>query len=653
MTPLPRPIQLLPPLLRNQIAAGEVVERPASVLKELVENSLDAGATEISVTLEGGGQTLLAVRDNGCGIAAEDLELALTRHATSKIVSFEELNSVASYGFRGEALPSVASVSQVRLESAPAGDGAFLEMRYGREIAKGPSALPGGTLIQVRDLFTNVPARLKFLKSSPAEQKRCQETLLRLALARPETGFLLQAGTREILRLPGGLSLFDRLGLIWPPQVMETLVPFDARRHSIRVHGLASPPQVSQARGDRLFLYVNGRPVTDRLLLRAVREAYRGRLTSREYPQILLFLETDPREVDVNVHPAKSEVRFREERAVFADVLFALGEAFARKNLWGPGEGLPEDEAAEILPWRSDPALPRPTGLPLPPSGANASPPAADSPAGIAPPAGISPSAGPSFPPGPAEEGFRSERTPRPQGFWGSLDRPGILAGLRAAEAPAPYGPEDDGPDPPLPDAALAPSPGGYPVSVGSLVCLGQVAEAYLVLKQGRTLLLLDQHAAHERVLLHALERETGRAESRLLVLPEILTLHPAERALLAERLPDLARLGFVLEPLPEEAPGNGERLQVRGLPSLLERGRALDFLRDLLADKTGGFDGILHLMACHAAVRAGQALSGEEAAVLLARWQNTPNRLFCPHGRPTVISFTPQDLEKLFKRKG
>ncbi|MDR2076072.1 MAG: DNA mismatch repair endonuclease MutL [Desulfovibrio sp.] len=614
MTPSARPIQLLPPLLRNQIAAGEVVERPASVLKELVENSLDAGATEITVTLEGGGQTLLAVRDNGCGIQAADLELALTRHATSKIVSFEELNRVASYGFRGEALPSIASVSHLRLESAPAGEGAFLEIRYGQESGRGPSALSGGTLIQVRDLFTNVPARLKFLKAPPAEQKRCQETLVRLALAKPETGFLLQAGTREILRLPRDLGLFDRLGLIWPPQVTETLIPFDALRHGIRAHGLASPPQTAQARGDRLFLYVNGRPVTDRLLLRAVREAYKGRLTTREYPQIVLFLELDPREVDVNVHPAKTEVRFREERAVFAAVLFAVSEAFARKNFWGPAEESPEDEGEDGSPAGS--SAPGPTGLPLP------------------------------FEP---EEGLlRDEggRVPRPQGFWGSLDRPVILPGPRVAEAQAPYGPQDGGPGPLLPD----PPAGGYPVSVGSLVCLAQVEDSYLVLLQGRSLLVLDQHAAHERVLLHALERETGR--SRLLVLPEILALHPAERALLEDRLPDLTRLGFVLEPLAPESPGSGERLQVRGLPALLERSRALEFLRDLLADKTEGFEGILHLMACHAAIRAGQPLSGGEAAALLARWQKTPDCLFCPHGRPTAVRFSPEDLERLFKRK-
>jgi DNA mismatch repair protein MutL len=624
--------------LRNQIAAGEVVERPASVLKELVENSLDAGATEISVSLEGGGQTLLAVRDNGCGIPAEELDLALTRHATSKIVSFEELNRVASYGFRGEALPSIASVARLRLESAPAGQGAFLEMRYGQESARGPSGLSGGTLIQVRDLFTNVPARLKFLKTPAAEQKRCQDTLVRLALARLETGFSLQSGTREILNLPQGLSLFDRLGLIWPPQVMETLIPFEALRQGIRVHGLASPPQSAQARGDRLLVYVNGRPVTDRIMLRAVREAYRGRLTSREYPQILLFLEVNPREVDVNVHPAKSEVRFREERAVFACVLAAVGEAFSGKKIWETDRDFPDDEpvAQDLAPAETRP--PGPTGLPLPSSGERLE--------------------------------YGGERTPRPQGFWGSLDQPGILSSLRAAESPAPYEPEDQassqGPeeaaqaadlpvtaDLPFPDSrSPAPDAGGYPVRVGALLCLGQLADSYLILVQGRSLLLMDQHAAHERVLFNALKRDSGQAGSRLLVLPETLALHPAERDLLKESLPRLARLGFVLDLLPEKGPDSEDLLQVRGLPPILERRRGLDFLGDFLADKTAGFEDILQLMACHGAVRAGRPLSGAEAAALLAGWQNTPDGLFCPHGRPAVISFNPADLERLFKRK-
>ncbi|MDR2161686.1 MAG: DNA mismatch repair endonuclease MutL [Desulfovibrio sp.] len=643
-----RPIHLLPPLLRNQIAAGEVVERPASVLKELVENSLDAGATEISVTLEGGGQALLAVRDNGGGIPAGELDLAVTRHATSKVASFEELNSVASYGFRGEALPSIASVACLRVESAPSaedgspGSGAFLEVRFGREAGRGPSALPGGTLVQVRDLFANVPARLKFLKSPGAEQKRCQEILVRLALARPDTGFVLLAGTREVIRLPGGMDLGGRLGLIWPPQIMEAMIPFDGRSHGIRLNGLASLPQAAQTRGDRLLLYVNGRPVADRLLLRAAREAYRGMLTSREYPQMILFLETDPREVDVNVHPAKSEVRFRDERAVFSSVLSILGGALARSGASalsrnslpeGPGAAAPaEDDPAGLSPGRAEaPGLfpdrafaPSPTGLPLP-----------------------------------AEDG-RSGRLPRPPGFWGSLDQPGIMARSRVEETPAPYGGQEDVSPDRGEDGAARHSPGGgrdaaeggYPVAVGDLICLAQAARTYLVLIQADTLLLLDQHAAHERVLLHALQRDSGRGESRLLMLPEALPLHPAESALLAENLPYLARLGFALELLPAGPPAQGEILEVRGLPALLDRGRALAFLRDFLAEKTGGLDRLLHLMACHAAVRAGQALSGAEAAALLERWLKTPDRLFCPHGRPTALSFTPADLERLFKRR-
>lgn len=666
-----RPIRLLPAALRNQIAAGEVVERPASVLKELVENSLDAGATDIAVTLEDGGQTLLAVRDNGRGIPQADLELAVTRHATSKVASFADLLHVASYGFRGEALPSIASVSDVLLTSAwrpePEGlceEGAFIRVRHGELCESGPSPLHQGTVVEVRNLFANVPARLKFLKTPATELKRCQETLTRLALARPDVSFSLAAESagkkRELLRLGAGLPLAERLLHIWPPQVAELLAPFSGERHGLRVHGLASPPQTVQARGDRIFLYVNDRPVTNRLLLQAVREAYKGALTSREYPQVVLFLDIDPREVDVNVHPAKSEVRFRDERQVFGAVLHALREGVARTS--------PAPFAHEAVnpdaPLRAGDAG-RTMHMELPPLYAGA------------PPTG-------------PEEGLG--RPPRPDGFWGSLDAPRLL---ELPEQPAfgqqndaewtegdprpPAGPERGGSGaafPPREDdrdaadtayalrqanaalrengAAYLPGPcrestpqkgQGYPVAVGPLLCLGQVADAYLVLVRHDSLLLLDQHAAHERVLLDRIARQAESGGSQLLALPSQVPLHPAEQTRLEELAEQLARIGYALE-------AGEASVSVAGVPPLLGRSRGIALLRDVLAGRTDGIDDLLHLMACRSAIKAGQPLTADEAAGLLRQWLTTPDNLFCPHGRPIVLTFDPATLEKMFKRK-
>ncbi len=739
----PRRIRLLPPALRNQIAAGEVVERPASVLKELVENSLDAGADDIAITLEDGGQTLIAVRDNGAGIPAEDLELAVTRHATSKVASFDELLRVASYGFRGEALPSIASVSALRVESAcalPREDGppkspaeasaqkeidipgAFVEVLHGEITASGPAAIRQGTLIEVRDLFANVPARLKFLKTPATELKRCQEALVRLALARPGVSFSLtvgggtasgglpgtdKPGGREILRLTAGMDLRDRLARIWPPQVTAELVPFDGVRHQIRAHGLISLPQTAQAKGDRMLVYVNGRPVSDRLLLRALREAYKGRLTSREYPQAVLFLEIDPQEVDVNVHPAKSEVRFRDERAVFGAVLKTLEAALADHSPgsfgdfaqgergWSDGEA---DPAAKNAPpvWQPLPPLydgdretgarekrpegfwgsldrPRimdfptrgersegafeavsdPDGEPAPVSAGGFPAPSADpvSLAGPFPGEGVPsfPSAGtfsPSFRPASWQareqaEGYLPAGVDR-AGESGSTKVPG---GSGDTAVPFPAG-RDTLPDgAPLRREAQERRHGGYPVTVGPLTCLGQVADTYLILLQGDTLLLLDQHAAHERVLLHSIEQQAESAQSQLLAIPAELPLHPAEKIRMQELFDRLLRLGYSLSMEGEDL------LVVRGLPPLLDRGQGLALLRDILADKTDGIDNLLHLMACRSAVKAGQPLTADEAAGLLSQWMATPDCRFCPHGRPTVLALAPADLEKMFKR--
>lgn len=631
------------------------------MVKELVENSLDAGARTVDVRLDNGGQSLIRVQDDGCGIPAAELELAITRHATSKIAVLEDLERIRSYGFRGEALPSIASVSRLRLVSAPAGaDTAHeVEVEHGRVVASSPAALHRGTVVEVRDLFANVPARLKFLKTPATEFRRAQEWLSRLALARPGAAFTLSAGGREVARFLSGQDLRGRLGIIWPGSLVAGLLPFDAQRHGIRCHGLAAPAGMRQQRADRVLLYVNGRAVTDKRLFAAVREAYRGRLISREYPLAVLFVEMEPDGVDVNVHPAKSEVRFRDESAVFSAVLHALRGALDSAVFAGAAPETPDTE------------IPAATPLPEDRPGAD-----------IASISGC-------------HSGLQ-----RRSGFWGSLDTPRVLpsAGSDRREGPwevrvpeaagdaeeprcpdaltepvpcpvaplreaaAPYGSPAPQPCDPDRDMALPPphvpsvpeQPGGRvggtafrePFSVGGFSYLGQVADTYLVLRDAQgALLLVDQHAAHERVLHARMAAGGFSGTGQLLALPLELRLDAAERECLQEARLVLEQLGFRLECA-------GDVLLARAMPPGLSRREAGDFLREALAGMRDDLNDIFISMACKAAIKAGQRLTDDEAAGLLTQWLATPGATTCPHGRPCVLRWDAADLERFFKRR-
>ena len=717
-------IRLLPPALRNQIAAGEVVERPASVVKELVENSLDAQARQIDVLLENGGQTRIRVQDDGAGIPADELELAVTRHATSKITQMEDLERIRSYGFRGEALPSIASVSRFTITSSrrtPQGQSPAhqVEVEHGRLKNAAPAALHQGTVVDVRDLFSNIPARLKFLKTPGTEFKRAQNWLSRLALTRPEVGFALFAGEREALCFLPGQDLARRLALIWPRLVVEALRPFDATRHGVRAHGLAALPNVSQPRGDRILLYVNNRAVTDKRLLSAVRQAYKGRLTSRDYPQVVLFVDLDPAEVDVNVHPAKSEVRFRDESGVFSAVLHAvqealltsfdlaagrweegaaadgpapaespaLGAAEARQEaprplgFWGrldqpPLLDPPQPEAPVAAPWevRAPAAQPTPAAAGSPP---DAPTDAAGGPVHEArhdpteKSAGRTPDLLPNSPAAAAAGASTAipERAPDVQSsvvpdrradpagedahrtatFF--MDAAAAVPGL--AEHEAAYALDQDTISDQIPDPAHgqgvtpeAARGGREPVRVGPFAYLGQVAATYLVLRdQEGALVLVDQHAAHERVLYARLRRGGFAGTGQLLALPLDLPLPPAEKERFCALRPRLEALGFT-------AQSTAGGLQVTALPPVLCRAEARQFLEEALAGRKDDLTALFASMSCKAAIKAGQRLTDDEAAGLLRQWLQTPEREYCPHGRPCVLRWDAGALEKLFKRR-
>ncbi len=690
-----RPIGLLSAELRNQIAAGEVVERPASVVKELVENALDAGATQVDITLENGGQGRILIQDNGHGIAAHELELAVTRHATSKIQNLNDLSSIYSYGFRGEALPSIASVSRfsiistvaptadpIQAQEKPSGDmqgvgahtlglGQRIDVEYGHVRHSGPAPLKQGTIVEVCDLFSNIPARLKFLKTAATEIKKAQEWLTRLALAKPEVGFTLTLGEREALRMPAGQSLTQRLAEIWPPLIVDAMRAFDVTHKGHRAYGVASLPHVSQPRADRMLFYVNGRAVSDKTLSSAVREAYKGRLTTKDYPQVVLFLDIDAEEVDVNVHPAKTEVRFRETSSIFSCVRRAVASILEDVQSFAP----------------------------------------------------------------PAEE-----ENARPQGFWGRIDATGVMegqkisagayvsdteatsmydgavaphataaysavkgayAGLQEDAAPYSfdlesntqremYGQEPQAPTyaDPFPavgaqnlsqqnfsqqnsadkadaftaeNRAFASVTSGVPESyydvhtgveavqdstsaaTHSFTYLGQVAGTYLVLRDAQGHMhLLDQHAAHERILFARMQQ--APMDRQYVALPIDMAVHSSEQER-AEELKDVfEKLGFVLE-------FSEKTVRMLAHPVVLETSTAKAFVQDALAGRKDDLSALLISFACKGAIKAGQALTYDEAVGLVQQWLQIPERDFCPHGRPAVLRFTAHDLEKMFKR--
>ncbi len=588
----------------NRIAAGEVVERPASAVKELVENALDAGARRIDISYADGGKSLIRVTDDGHGISADDLPLALARHATSKIDGSDLLN-IHTFGFRGEALPSMGAVGRLTLTSradfGQAEQAAMIAVAGGRVQPVRPAALSRGTVVELRDLFYATPARLKFLRSDRAEAQAIAEVVRRLAMAEPYVSFSLRDLTggdaRELFRADaqqGDLfdALIGRLARVLGGDFAENALRIDAEREGIRLTGYAALPTYSRGTSVAQHLFVNGRPVQDKLLIGALKAAYWDFLSRDRHPAAVLFLTCDPERVDVNVHPAKSEVRFREPGIARGLIISALRHALAAAG----------HRASSTL-------------------------------------------------------GHATLGAMQPEAAGGApriyqMDRPSIGA-LRAAQAfQAP------------PDAGFAEAPSGYviddPAPSDAAHPLGaaraQLHENYIIAQTATGVVIVDQHAAHERLVYERLKRQmaTAGVAAQALLIPEIVDLSAQDAAQVLEMAPDLARLGLTVEPF------GGTAVAIRETPAILGTVNGAAMIRDILDDLADLGDSrtlqsrletVLSSMACHGSVRSGRQMRPEEMNALLREMEATPHSGQCNHGRPTYVELKLSDIERLFGR--
>jgi DNA mismatch repair protein MutL len=568
-------IRILSEKVASQIAAGEVIERPASVVKELIDNSIDAEADRISVSIEKGGKARIRVADNGVGMTKDDLLLCVERHATSKIEGAEDLFSVGSLGFRGEALPSMASVARMEITSRPRDHlaGYRLKIAGGKLEGIEETGTPAGTTVEMRDLFFNVPARRKFLRGVKTETDRIIDAVSRAALPYPRIGFKLEDGEKVLLNLPASEETRARLHHLMGRKVAEAMDRAEETNRGVRVRAFLAPPHFARSRGDRLYIYVNGRHIRDRLVTRAVMEGYGQRLMKGQYPQAAIFLEMDPSAVDVNVHPTKQEVRFHDSRPVFECVRSAVDKALAR-------------------PFH-DFAGPRPRGTEA-------------------------------FPP------------PRQDAFI--VSEPDWAYADRGAERPAPH---------------AAPATGGPELRESPLV-IGQLGRTYILCQTRDGLLMLDQHAAHERILYETLRRGFRKAqvEIQTFLLPHRLELSTKEKRILLEKGDTLSGLGLDVEHF------GGNTFILRAAPASLENVDWDAFVSELVgaleeggADADAIHDRVLTVMACHGAIRAGHLLSMEEMTRLLEQLDEMELPTHCPHGRPISRRLSYGELEKMFKR--
>ena len=589
----------------NRIAAGEVVERPASAVKELVENAIDAGATRIGIDIADGGKTLIRVTDDGCGIAPDDLGLALSRHATSKIDGSDLLN-IHTFGFRGEALPSLGAVGRLSITSrVSGGDAGQIRVEGGTMGAVRPAALRAGTTVELRDLFYATPARLKFMRTDRAEALAISDVVKRLAMAEPSVGFTLRDVTGDKDRVTFRADaetgdLFDalgaRLGQILGREFAENALAIDATREGLRLFGYAALPTYSRGAAVAQYLFVNGRPVKDRMLTGALRAAYFDLLSRDRHPVAALFIDCDPELVDVNVHPAKSEVRFRDPGLARGLIVSGLRHALAE-------------------------------------AGHRAS--------------------------GTVAAGVLGAMTPEPTGARVyQMDRPSLGARQAAYTAQAPGFAETQGQFSgrvvEIPDISEDAQPAQEHLPLGA--ARGQVHENYIIAQTQTGMVIVDQHAAHERLVYEKLKRqmaENGVAAQALLI-PEIVDLSESDAVRLLEIAPELASLGLAIEPF------GGGAVAVRETPAILGEVNAAAMIHDILDELTdlgdsqavqARIEAILSRVACHGSIRSGRRMRAEEMNALLREMEATPHSGQCNHGRPTYVELKLADIERLFGR--
>lgn len=594
-------IRQLSASLINRIAAGEVIERPASVVKELVENALDAGAERIDVVTRDGGLSLIQVNDDGCGMDAADLALAVERHATSKLPE-DDLWNIATLGFRGEALPSIGSVARLTIQSCPTGgsDGTEILIDAGEKTGPRPAALNAGTRVEVRDLFYATPARLKFMKSERTEQAAITDVVKRLAMAHPGVSFSLTSGERVVMRAPAVIAgdsagVLTRLGRMMGEDFMADARPVQAERHGARVEGFAGLPTLNRANQMMQFLFVNGRPVRDKLLAGAVRAAYGDLVPRGRFPMLALFLSVPPRDVDVNVHPAKAEVRFSDAGAIRALLVGAL-----RKVLDASGHQASAALAGETLARVGAGARSRAYSMP-----------------------------------------YRHQTS-----------APSAHAFAEAAQAPFEefsQASADTRAGEPEPPVDLLSSPLG--------AARAQLHDTYILAQTHDSVVIVDQHAAHERLVYEKLKAALtdGKVASQMLLIPEVVELDETRAEALVARADELEPFGVVLERFGEGA------VAVRETPALLGDTDIAGLVRDLAdevvqADATQTLkerlEHVCATMACYGSVRAGRRLKPDEMNALLREMEATPNSGQCNHGRPTYIELKLSDIEKLFSRR-